>query len=109
MLPGKTYTPIAILRIVRRRIWLIVTPLVVCAMAGLLVSSTLTDMYQSDTLIQILPQRVPGDFVRPTVTLRAEDRIDGITQQVQSRTQLEFMINEFGLYPAMRQRMPMED
>ena len=109
MLPGKTYSPIAILRIIWRRRWLIVTPLVVCAMAGLIVSAQLTDIYQSDMLIQIVPQTVPRDIVRPTVTQRAEDRIDGVTQEVQSRTQLEQMINEFGLYPTHRQRMPLED
>jgi polysaccharide chain length determinant protein (PEP-CTERM system associated) len=109
MLPGKKYSPIAILRIVWRRRWVIVTPLVVCTMAGLIVSASLTDIYQSDMLIQIVPQTVPKDIVRPTVTQRAEDRIDGVTQEVQSRTQLEQMITELGLYPTLRERMPLED
>lgn len=109
MLPGKTYTPIAILRIAWRRRWLIVVPVVVCAMAALIVSSSLTDLYQSDMLIQIVPQRVPENIVRPTVTQRAEDRLHGVTQQVQSRTQLESMINELGLYPNERQRLPIDD
>jgi polysaccharide chain length determinant protein (PEP-CTERM system associated) len=109
MLPGKKYSPIAVLRIVSRRRWLIVMPLVVCTMVGLIVSASITDIYQSDMLIQIVPQSVPRDIVRPTVTLRAEDRIDGVTQEVQSRTQLEQMINEFGLYPTHRQRMALED
>jgi polysaccharide chain length determinant protein (PEP-CTERM system associated) len=109
MLPGKKYSPIAILHIVWRRRWLIVTPLVVCTMVGLIVSASLTDIYQSDMLIQIVPQTVPKDIVRPTVTQRAEDRIDGVTQEVQSRTQLEQMINEFSLYPTHRQRMALED
>jgi len=109
MLPGKKYTPIVILRIAWRRRWLIVTPVIVATMVGLIVSASLTDMFQSDMLIQIVPQRVPENIVRPTVTQRAEDRIDGVTQEVQSRTQLESMIIEFGLYPSFRQRMPMED
>ena len=109
MLPGRQYTPFYILSLAWRRRWLIVTPLVVCTMAGLIISASLPDVYQSDMLIQVVPQRIPDSFVRPTVTIKTEDRIEAVTQQVKSRTQLEQIINELGLYPIERQRLPMED
>jgi len=109
MLPGRKYTPATILALAWRRKWMIVVPLVVCTMAGLMVSATLPDVYQSDMLIQIVPQRIPDSFVKATVTMKSDERIAAVTQQVKSRTQLEQMINEFSLYPVDRQRMAMED
>jgi polysaccharide chain length determinant protein (PEP-CTERM system associated) len=109
MLPGRKYTPATILTLAWRRRWMILTPLVVCTMAGLIVSASLSDVYQSDMLIQVVPQRIPDSFVKPTVTMKTEDRIEAVTQQVKSRTQLEQMITEFGLYPRERQQLPMED
>jgi polysaccharide chain length determinant protein (PEP-CTERM system associated) len=60
-------------------------------------------------LIAIVPQRVPDAFVRSTVTLRTEERLDAISTQVQTRTLIEQMILDFNLYPEERQRLPMED
>ena len=109
MLPGRKYTPATILRLAWRRRWIILTPLIVCTMAGLIVSASLPDVYQSDILIQIVPQRIPDSFVKATVTMKTEERIEAVTQQVKSRTQLEQMINELALYPNERQHLPMED
>jgi uncharacterized protein involved in exopolysaccharide biosynthesis len=69
----------------------------------------MTDQYQSEMLIQIVPQRVPDAYVRSTVTMRTEDRLNALSQQVMSRTELEKLIVQMDLYPEMRRRMPMED
>ena len=47
--------------------------------------------------------------MQSTVTLGIEDRIKSITQQIMSRTQLETVVNDFGLYPDARKQLPMED
>lgn len=108
MLPGKSYSAKDILDIVRRRLWLL--PLPIATLLGALVySSTLPNVYQANMLIAIVPQRVPDEFVRSTVTLRTEDRLNAITVQIMSRTVLEPMINEFDLFPGERARLPMED
>lgn len=93
----------------RRRKWLLSVPPLITGFAALLYSTTVPNLYQSDMLIEIVPQRVPDAFVRSTVTLRTEERLDAITVQVLSRTLLEQMINEFDLYQEERQRLPMED
>jgi polysaccharide chain length determinant protein (PEP-CTERM system associated) len=109
MLPGRQFTVSYILGRLWHFRWLIVTPLVLCTMTALIMSASLPDMYQADTLIQVVPQRIPDRFVPSTVTMKAEDRIEAVTHQVKSRVQLEALINEFDLYPKERQLLPMED
>ncbi len=109
MLPGRTFTPEDILALLWRRRWWVLVPFAVCSLSALLVSRLLPNQYQSDTLIQVVPQRVPEDYVKPTVTTRLEDRLQSLTQQIMSRTRLERIVEEFGLYPKLRARGIMED
>lgn len=109
MLLTKKLTAADVLGIVKRRGWLLVIPPALTLMASLIYSASLPNVYQSNMLIAIVPQRVPDAFVKSTVTLRTEQRLDAITVQVTSRTILEQMIREFDLYPAERARVPMED
>ena len=109
MLPGKKYTVDDVIPILRRRAWLLALPPLVGLFVALVVSARLPNLYESDMLIAIVPQRVPDSFVRSTVTLRTEERLDAISTQVQTRTLIEQMILEFDLYPEERQRLPMED
>jgi polysaccharide chain length determinant protein (PEP-CTERM system associated) len=60
-------------------------------------------------LISIDPQRVPDAFVRSTVTLETDRRMDSITVQVLSRSSLQPIIEEHNLYPEERKVLPMED
>ena len=109
MLPGKTFTPADILQILRRRAWLIGIPPIVMLFAALVVSSRVPNQYQSDMLIAIDPQRVPDAFVRSTVTLATDLRLDAIEVQATSRTNLERMIQEMDLYQTERESLLMED
>lgn len=83
------------------------TSLVVFLLAAYL-ASTLPNVYRSSTLILITPQRIPGGIVMPTITSSVSDRINAITQEIMSRTRLESIIKEFGLYPG-GSAMTMED
>jgi polysaccharide chain length determinant protein (PEP-CTERM system associated) len=109
MLPNKTFTPADVLDIVRRRYPLVIVPAAVTLMLALIYSSRLPDVYQAETLIQIVPQRVPENFVPNTVPIRTEDRIGALGQQVLSRTQLERIIQDLNLYPELRATRPMQD
>lgn len=109
MLPNKKYGPHDFLRIAKTRAPLIVVPAAAGLLAALIVSSRIPNVYQAETLIQIVPQRVPDAYVKSTVTIRAEDRLGALSQQVQSRTQLERMIQELELYPSERATLPMQD
>jgi polysaccharide chain length determinant protein (PEP-CTERM system associated) len=109
MLPGKQYKPADYLAMALRRWWLIALPCVVGVYVSLIYSSRIPDSYQSEMMIQIVPQRVPDAYVRSTVTTRTEERIAAITEQVKSRTELERLITDMDLYPAERSRLPMQD
>ena len=109
MLPGKRLVVSDIVAMIRRRFWLIIIPPLVTILPALVYSSTIKNSYQSDMLIAIDPQRVPDAFVRSTVTLGTEARMQAIAVQVRSRTNLQAMIEEFQLYPEERERLPMED
>src|SRR5215510_4612797 len=106
MLPGKAYAPADIVSILRRRLLLLVVPPFVTLFGALLYSSSVPDTYQSNMLIAVVPQRVPNEFVRSTVTLKTEERLNTITSQIMSRSVLEPIISDFNLYPKERLRMP---
>jgi polysaccharide chain length determinant protein (PEP-CTERM system associated) len=109
MLPGKEYAPSDAWRLLRSYGWLIAVTLVLGSYGALVVSAQLRDMYRSEMLVQIVPQRVPDSYVQSTVTMRTEDRLESLSQQVMSRTQLERLITEFDLYPDERAKLPLED
>ncbi len=109
MIPGKTLKPEDILEAAWRRRWLIIVPFVVIAASTVLIASFLPDRYRSETVLLIVPQRVPENFVRSTVTARLDERLRAMSQQILSRTRLEQIIQDFNLYPTERRSMIMED
>lgn len=109
MLPGKPLQLGDILDIARRHIWLLIVPPIFTTFAALLVSSRLPSLYQSDMLIAIDPQRISDSYVRPTVTMPMDMRVDALTVQALSRTALQEIINDLDLYPELRRVAPMED
>ena len=109
MLPGKKLTPDEILRILARRWWLIPPPLVLGLAAGMYLSSQVPLKYRSETLIMVVPQRIPDKYVTAVVTTNVEDRLPAIREQIMSRSRLERIITEFDLYPAQRANGIMED
>jgi len=108
MLPGRKYTPEDLLGIAWQRKWLLLAGLVVFGAIALGISLKLPNQYKSETLILVIPQRIPESYVRSTVTMRIEDRLRSIGQEILSRTRLEKIISEFNLYPDRRQVKPME-
>jgi polysaccharide chain length determinant protein (PEP-CTERM system associated) len=108
MIPGKKYTPEDFLVIAWRRKWLLLPPLVLGAVAALVWAHFQPDLYRSETVILVVPQRVPENYVRSTVTTRLQDRLQSINQQILSRTRLERIIQDFDLYTEMRRTGFME-
>ena len=109
MLPGQQLTFESVLKLLRRNRWLLIVPSFLGILGGLLYSRSQPSLYRSDAVIQVVPQRVPETYVSATVTERVEDRLRALAQQVLSRTQLEKLITDLGLFPKDRERMPLED
>jgi polysaccharide chain length determinant protein (PEP-CTERM system associated) len=109
VIPGKVYTPEEYVKIAWRYRWLIAVPFVIAAIGTFAVARMLPDRYRSETLILVVPQRVPEAYVKSTVTARIEDRLQSISQQILSRTRLERIIQDFNLYERERRTGIMED
>jgi protein tyrosine kinase modulator len=109
VLPGKKFTPEEIVRIVRRRAWLVVLPFAIGLAAAPLISRFVPVLYRSETMIMVIPQRVPDSYVKSTVTAKMEDRLPSISNLILSRSRLERTITDFNLYPGQRVQGIMED
>jgi polysaccharide chain length determinant protein (PEP-CTERM system associated) len=109
VLPGKQYTVDEVLHILWQWRTLIVIPWIVVAVGTVLVVRHLPNLYRSESLIQVVPPRVPEGYVRSSVTARLTDRLPVISQQIMSRTRLERIIQEFDLYADERKSKLMEE
>jgi protein tyrosine kinase modulator len=109
MIPGKKYTPEDVAAILWHWKWLIVVPCIAGLLIAFAYARTLRDMYRSDSVVMLTPQRVREDLVRSTVRTTLEERIQTISQQIMSRTRLEAIIVDLNLYPDDRRTGLMED
>ena len=94
--------------ILKRRRWYILAPLLTCALVGAIVAEVWPLLYRSEALILVEQQKVPEQYVTPNVISSLQSRLDGMTQQILSRTRLQRLIEDFGLYPRQRTRMTMD-
>jgi len=109
MIPGKAYSHDELLRCGWRRRWYIAVPFVLAAAATVVALVVLPDKYRAETLLQVVPQRVPASYARGTATAPIDGRLYALTQQILSRAKLELIIVDFKLYADERTRMPLED
>ena len=83
--------------LIRRR-WVIILPFFLAMMAGIVLAVKLPKIYKASTLILIQAQKVPEQYVKSIVTTEPGERINTLSQQILSRTNLEKIIDEFNLY-----------
>ena len=96
--PGKPFNIHEYLEIFLRRVFYFIIPFVLILAGAGVYAFMIPKEYQATTLIQVIPQKVPEDYVRATVSARIEDRLQSIAQEITSRTRLEQVIDEFKLY-----------
>jgi len=96
--PTAALKPDQILDIIIRRRWLILIPVCLALTAGFFYTLKAPKTYMASTTILIQPQRVPTDYVQSIVTVDPQQRINTISQQILSRTNLENIIKEFNLF-----------
>jgi polysaccharide chain length determinant protein (PEP-CTERM system associated) len=80
-----------------RRRWWIVIPFFLSVLGGAIFLKISPKGYKTSSLVLLEPQSIPDSFVRSTVTESIEGRLRTMTQQIQSRTNLEKLIQEFHL------------
>ena len=83
--------------LIRRR-WILIIPFILALAVGSYLAVTLPKIYEAETLILVEPQRVPTNYVQSVVSSEVEERINTLSQQILSRTNLEKIIGQFNLY-----------
>lgn len=102
-------SPSEYLKIIRRRKWLIILPVIAVTAAVAWVVYRLPNVYESKTLIVVKPSTLPTTVV-PTITEDSLTRqLTSIAQVVTSRSSLEPLIIKYEIYKSERLRgEPME-
>lgn len=96
-------------RLIWHRKWLALTVFSVIALSTAGISSRLPNIYSSETVILVDPQKVPEAYVRSTVTGDVRNRLGTLSQQILSATRLQKIVEGLNLYPQERRTMARED
>jgi len=97
-------TPGEYLKIILRRKWLIILPVIAITSAVAWVVYRLPDLYESSTLIVVTPSTLPNSVV-PTMNDDSLTRqLTSIAQVVTSRSSLEPLVTKYELYAVERAR-----
>jgi len=92
-----------------RRKWLIVFSFLGILFAAVVYCVVTPELYKSSTTILIIPQSVPQDYVRSTVSVKVEQQLATIKQQVMSRTTLMKVMEELRLFEKERKSLSPEE
>ncbi len=96
------------LEIANRRKWFFIIPFIMVSIGIFFYYKSLPKIYKATTLILVEPQKVPANYVRPTVTDNVQNQLRTITEQIMSRSYLEKVIKEFDLYHKKRKKLSLE-
>jgi len=91
-------------RIFQRRRWWILVPFVVGWALVLGAAWVIPPRYKSEAMILVEQQRVPEAYVTPNVTMDIAARMNGLTEQIMSRTRLLAIADKFNLYAGERSK-----
>src|SRR5262245_36177627 len=67
------------------------------------------DSYESQAVIQIIPQQMPTNMVQSAINQDLTDRINSMKTTILSRSVLATIITNKDLYPSEQKRLPVED
>ena len=94
--------------ILRRRRWLLMVPAFLGAVGGFLVSLMLPEKYTSHTSVLVERPVVGDTYVKPVMSEDLNQRLASMKEQILSRTQLQHLVEKFGLYKKEAGSLPME-
>lgn len=97
------------LKIIWHRKWIVLGVMAATSVATAIYVQRLPDIYRSETLILVDPQKVPDSYVKSTVTGDVRNRLGTLSQQILSATRLQKIIDSFNLYPEERKTQARED
>jgi polysaccharide chain length determinant protein (PEP-CTERM system associated) len=92
-----------------RRKWMIVFSVLSVLFAASVYCVVTPELYKSSITILIIPQTVPQDYVRSTITAKVEQQLVTIKQQVNSRSTLTKVLDELRLFEKERKKLSSEE
>jgi len=92
------------LEMVKRRLWAAITLFCVVALSVASLAMFLPDLYTASAYILVEGQQIPQDYVRSTVTMPLERRLQIISQEILSRSRLGQLAEQFGLSEDLREQ-----
>jgi polysaccharide chain length determinant protein (PEP-CTERM system associated) len=96
-------------KLVRAYRWWICLGALVVTLAGFNLIAMIPNYYQATTTILVDPQQIPDRYVTSTVVEDPRYRLNTISQQVLSATRLQQIIDQYGLYPELRNKRSREE
>src|SRR5215471_8253602 len=96
-------------RVVRKRWWILPVCLVGCTGIAMGLVKFLPKRFTSETLVLVRQPTVPTDVVKPVVTEDLNQRLASMQEQILSRSRLQPIIEQFGLYASIRSRRTMDE
>lgn len=84
-----SFHPLDYLSLLRRRRWWLITPVVLCTIAGIALAVLLPRIYRSHATIAVTSARLTTDIVGSGAALSREERVRAVSQQLLSRGVLE--------------------
>ena len=97
------------IRILRHRWPMIAVLAVAGTLLGFIASAVLPKKFTSQTLVIVEQPAVPADIVKPVISTDMDQRLAAMQSQILSRSRLEPIIQQLGLYRNEVNRVPMED
>ena len=104
--PLETRDYIAILR---RHWWQLMGLAILGVTIGYSVCLAIPNRYTSQTLVLVEPPTVPDSYVKPVITEDLNQRLASMQEQILSRTRLQHIVEQFGLYKKETNQAPIED
>ena len=92
------------LALLKRRKYWIIFPAFAVTIAAAVMAWKLPNVYRSEAVILVQPQKVPSSYFPTTVTSGMADRVAMVYQEVVSPARLKRIIDSLGLYPDIRAR-----
>lgn len=96
------------LAILRRRWWVAFITIVLGICVAYALCRLLPKKYTSTTLVLVEPPTVPANYVQPVISGTLSERLATMKAQILSRTRLQPIVEQFGLYGEYRNKVPME-
>lgn len=98
-----------IVAIARRRLWWIAIPILLGPIAGYLISLKISPVFTSQAFVLVEQQKVPDAFVPSMVTDQLETRLLTMQDQILSRSRLQPLIEQLGLFKVDLGRVSMDE